>query len=133
MQRGHLDDLLAFRGRRGLRRLPAWLAKCPDFPAAQWLNVIDPALGPADSARTRTAIMSMHGHNEEGWNGGRYGVYHDLNTWRTVSAAGFTEINHYTAPPDCRAKNSPGWQASGVDENESAPPPVLIPNSIRGA
>jgi hypothetical protein len=34
----------------------------------------------------------------EGWNGGRYGVYHDLDTWRSyVSAAGFVEINHYNA------------------------------------
>ena len=31
-----------------------------------------------------------HGHNERGWNGGRYGVYYDLRTWRRyVSAAGF--------------------------------------------
>jgi SAM-dependent methyltransferase len=22
------------------------------------------------------------GHNEEGWSGGRYGAYHDLDTWR---------------------------------------------------
>src|ERR1700732_793639 len=22
------------------------------------------------------------GHNEEGWNSGRYGVYHDLKSWR---------------------------------------------------
>ena len=34
------------------------------------------------------------GHNEEGWNGGRYGVYHDLVTWRRyVLAAGFVELN----------------------------------------
>jgi SAM-dependent methyltransferase len=25
-----------------------------------------------------------HDHNEEGWNGGRYGVYHDPDTWRSV-------------------------------------------------
>ena len=31
-----------------------------------------------------------HGNNEEGWNGRRYGAYHDLDTWRRyVSAAGF--------------------------------------------
>ncbi len=50
-----------------------------------------------------------HGHNEEGWNGGRYGVYHDLDTWRRyVSAAGLLSLITITAPPDCRAKNSPG-------------------------
>ena len=41
------------------------------------------------------------GHNEEGWNGGRYGVYHDLDTWRRyVSAAGFVELNPLLPP--CR-------------------------------
>ena len=31
-----------------------------------------------------------HGGNEEGWSGGRYGVYHDLDTWRRyLSASGF--------------------------------------------
>jgi SAM-dependent methyltransferase len=40
-----------------------------------------------------------HGHNEEGWNRGRYGVYHDLETWRRfVSAAGFVELTHYYRP-----------------------------------
>jgi SAM-dependent methyltransferase len=40
-----------------------------------------------------------HGHNQEGWNGGRYGVYHDLETWRRlVSAAGFVELAHYYRP-----------------------------------
>jgi SAM-dependent methyltransferase len=39
------------------------------------------------------------GHNEEGWNRGRYGVYHDLETWRGyVSAAGFVELTHYYRP-----------------------------------
>ena len=40
-----------------------------------------------------------HGHNEEGWNRGRYGVYHDLEAWcRLVSAAGFVELAHYYRP-----------------------------------
>ena len=40
-----------------------------------------------------------HGHNEEGWNCGRYGVYHDLETWRRlVSGAGFVELAHYYRP-----------------------------------
>jgi SAM-dependent methyltransferase len=39
------------------------------------------------------------GHNEEGWNRGCYGVYHDLATWRHyVSAAGFVELGHYYRP-----------------------------------
>jgi SAM-dependent methyltransferase len=40
-----------------------------------------------------------HGHNEEGWNRGRYGAYHDLASWRRfVQGAGFTELEHYYRP-----------------------------------
>ena len=53
-----------------------------------------------------------HGHNEEGWNGGRYGVYHDLDTWRRyVSAAGFVELNHYYRPAGLPREKQP-WLAS---------------------
>ena len=53
-----------------------------------------------------------HGHNEEGWNGGRYGVYYDLNTWRRyVSAAGFVELSHYYRPAGLRRERQP-WLAS---------------------
>ncbi len=39
------------------------------------------------------------GANEEGWNKGRYGVYHDLEAWRRyVEAAGFAELEHYYRP-----------------------------------
>ena len=35
-----------------------------------------------------------HGRNEEGWNRGRYGAYHDLETWRRyMSGAGFVELD----------------------------------------
>jgi SAM-dependent methyltransferase len=40
-----------------------------------------------------------HGPNQEGWNGGRYGAYHDLETWRRfLSDAGFVELTHYYRP-----------------------------------
>jgi hypothetical protein len=49
------------------------------------------------------------GHNEEGWSGGRYGAYHDLDTWRCyVSAAGFSELDHYYRPAGLPATNSLG-------------------------
>jgi SAM-dependent methyltransferase len=39
------------------------------------------------------------GQNEEGWNGERYGVYHDLSAWRAfLTSAGFTELDHYYRP-----------------------------------
>ena len=40
-----------------------------------------------------------HGQNEEGWNHGRYGSYHDLETWRRyMSDAGFLELEYYYRP-----------------------------------
>jgi hypothetical protein len=52
------------------------------------------------------------GHNEEGWNGGRYGVYHDLDTWRRhMSAAGFVELDHYYRPAGLPRERQP-WLAS---------------------
>jgi SAM-dependent methyltransferase len=39
------------------------------------------------------------GDNAAGWSSGRYGVYHDLETWRGyLTAAGFTELTHYYRP-----------------------------------
>ena len=53
-----------------------------------------------------------HGHNEEGWNRGRYGVYHDLESWRRyLSAAGFVELTHYYRPDGLPRAQQP-WLAS---------------------
>lgn len=53
-----------------------------------------------------------HGHNEEGWNRGRYGAYHDFETWRRyVSAAGFVELIHYYRPAGLPREQQP-WLAS---------------------
>jgi SAM-dependent methyltransferase len=52
------------------------------------------------------------GHNEEGWAGGRYGAYHDIETWRRyVSGAGFVELAHYYRPPGLPRERQP-WLAS---------------------
>ncbi len=52
------------------------------------------------------------GNNEEGWNHGRYGVYHDLESWRTFLArAGFAELEHYYRPPGLPREQQP-WLAS---------------------
>ena len=52
------------------------------------------------------------GHNEEGWSGGRYGAYHDLDTWRGyVLAAGFSELDHYYRPAGLAREKQP-WLAS---------------------
>jgi SAM-dependent methyltransferase len=52
------------------------------------------------------------GRNEEGWRGGRYGAYHDLETWRRyVVAAGFAELEHYYRPTGLPLEQQP-WLAS---------------------
>ncbi|HYH42031.1 MAG TPA: class I SAM-dependent methyltransferase, partial [Burkholderiales bacterium] len=52
------------------------------------------------------------GENQEGWNGGRYGAYHDLEAWRRyVSAAGFTEVEHYYRPEGLPREQQP-WLAT---------------------
>lgn len=52
------------------------------------------------------------GQNEEGWNRGRYGVYHDLAAWRGFLAdAGFAELEHYFRPPGLPLEQQ-GWLAS---------------------
>jgi SAM-dependent methyltransferase len=52
------------------------------------------------------------GHNEEGWSAGRYGAYHDLETWRCyLTAAGYVELNHYYRPPALPREQQP-WLAT---------------------
>jgi SAM-dependent methyltransferase len=52
------------------------------------------------------------GHNEEGWNGERYGSYYDLDTWHAYATdAGFTALHHYYRPPDLPRHQQP-WLAS---------------------
>jgi len=53
-----------------------------------------------------------HGANEEGWNKGRYGAYHDWETWRRyLTAAGFAELGHYYRPAGMPRAQQP-WLAS---------------------
>jgi SAM-dependent methyltransferase len=52
------------------------------------------------------------GDNEEGWNRGRYGAYHDLETWsRFVRDAGFELIDHYYRPAGLPCEQQP-WLAT---------------------
>jgi len=49
-----------------------------------------------------------HGHNEEGWNNGRYGAYHDLDAWRDfMLGAGFIELTHYYRPAGLPREQQP--------------------------
>jgi SAM-dependent methyltransferase len=59
-----------------------------------------------------------HGANVEGWNSGRYGAYHDLESWRRYLAqAGFSELEHYYRPEGLPREQQPWlasvWRAAG--------------------
>jgi SAM-dependent methyltransferase len=52
------------------------------------------------------------GDDREGWNGARYGVYHDLPRWRAlVTPCGFEELEHYYRPPGKPRAQQP-WLAT---------------------
>jgi SAM-dependent methyltransferase len=52
------------------------------------------------------------GDGQEGWNGERYGAFHDWPAWRAlVTAAGFDELDHFYRPPGLPIKQQP-WLAS---------------------
>ena len=52
------------------------------------------------------------GDNQEGWNHGRYGAYHDLAAWRLyLTQAGLTELEHYYRPAGLPRDQQP-WLAT---------------------
>ncbi|HEY9279580.1 MAG TPA: methyltransferase domain-containing protein [Eoetvoesiella sp.] len=52
------------------------------------------------------------GQNQEGWSGGRYGVYHDLDSWRRfMRDAGFSELEHFYRPAGLPRDQQP-WLAT---------------------
>ena len=52
------------------------------------------------------------GDGQEGWNGERYGAFHDWPTWRDlVTAAGFDELDHFYRPSGLPFEQQP-WLAS---------------------
>jgi SAM-dependent methyltransferase len=52
------------------------------------------------------------GHNEEGWNRGRYGAYRDLAAWsRFMRDAGFALVDHYYRPAGLPREQQP-WLAT---------------------
>ncbi|WP_044870306.1 class I SAM-dependent methyltransferase [Pseudomonas sp. LFM046] len=52
------------------------------------------------------------GHNDEGWNGNRYGAWHDYEHWKVLlEAAGFEALEHYYRPAGLPREQQP-WLAS---------------------
>jgi SAM-dependent methyltransferase len=67
-----------------------------------------------DALRSRGVLFSSNprGDGAEGWQGDRYGAYHDLTNWRRfVTAAGFDELGHYYRPPGRPLREQP-WLAT---------------------
>ncbi|WP_342244314.1 class I SAM-dependent methyltransferase [Pseudomonas sp. OTU5201] len=52
------------------------------------------------------------GQNDEGWNGSRYGAWHDYESWKALlEAAGFEAVEHYYRPSGLPREQQP-WLAS---------------------
>lgn len=67
-----------------------------------------------DALKPRGVLFSSNprGGNQEGWNRGRYGAYHDLEGWSALmTAAGFEELEHYYRPQGLPREQQP-WLAS---------------------
>ncbi len=63
-------------------------------------------------ARGVLFTSNPRGHDEEGWNQGRYGAYWDLATWRGyLVGAGYAELEHYYRPAGLPRAQQP-WLAS---------------------
>lgn len=66
------------------------------------------------SLKPRGVLFSSNprGQNEEGWNRGRYGAYHDEERWRRfMTEAHFTELAHYYRPAGLPREQQP-WLAT---------------------
>lgn len=99
-----------------------------DLPAARFDGVFaNASLFHVPSAALPQVLAQLHGtlkpqgvlfssnprgNNDEGWNGDRYGTFHDLPGWRQfMTRAGFAELHHYYRPPGLPIDQQP-WLAS---------------------
>ena len=95
---GHFDGIFA----------NASLFHVPDQELPRVLGQLRAALKPGGVLFS----SNPRGENQEGWNGPRYGSYHDLERWRArLTAAGFVELEHYYRPAGLPRDQQP-WLAS---------------------
>jgi SAM-dependent methyltransferase len=100
----------------------------PDLPAARFdgvfanaslfhvpCEVLPRVLGQLHHTLRPDGVLfssNPRGENQQGWNRGRYGAYHDLAAWRGyLTAANFTELEHYYRPAGLPREQQP-WLAS---------------------
>lgn len=80
-------------------------------PAAELPRVL---LQLHDTLKPGGALFASNprGDGQEGWRGGRYGAWHDLDAWRGyMTRAGFTELEHFYRPEGLPREQQP-WLAS---------------------
>jgi len=99
-----------------------------DLPTAEFDGVFANAvLFHVPSAELPRVLLALHatlkpdgvlfssnprGQGQEGWQGERFGAFHDLATWRRhMAEAGFVELGHYFRPDGLPRKQQP-WLAS---------------------
>ena len=99
-----------------------------DLPTAEFDGVFANAvLFHVPSAELPRVLLALHatlkpggvlfssnprGQGQEGWQGGRFGAFHDLAAWRRyMAAADFTELEHYFRPDGLPREQQP-WLAS---------------------
>ena len=92
-------------------------------PSSQIVRVLAD-LAAALKPRGVLFCSNPRGKNEEGWVGGRYGCFYDLETWRALAtAAGFTELHHYYRPPG-RPRSEQPWLATVWRKSEGGSGPA---------
>ena len=79
-----------------------------------------------------------HGHNEEGWNGARYGSCYDYPAWEAyLVAAGFAPQHHYYRPPALPRDQQPWlasvWRKQNVNQRTEGRDMVGLQFQQRGA
>ena len=119
---------LFVRSGQGLKRQWPQNLLALDLPAAKFDGVFANAvLFHVPSAELPRVLRALHatlkpggalfgsnprGEGQEGWQGGRYVAFHDLQAWRShMAAAGFTELEHYYRPDGLPREQQP-WLAS---------------------
>ena len=86
----------------------ASLFHVPSQALPQVLRALHEALKPSGVLFS----SNPRGDDQEGWNGDRYGVFHEWESWRGyMTAAGFVELDHYFRPAGLPREQQP-WLAS---------------------
>ena len=113
------------RKERFVGKTVTWLASMRNVPTGELPRVLAEI---HDTLKPGGVLFASNprGDNDEGWNGDRYGVYHDLPSWqRYLTAAGFTEIGHYYRPAGLPREQQP-WLASVWRRPSVGRVPVLV-------